>query len=522
MTTTHDVEVSVFEELVRTSLAEVAPAPMDVVPPPHVQGFEVDRVLHMALLGATASSEWLPPGVDARDQKPHEPSAEVRALQEAAAALVNGSAHGRPADVSALFSLAEQIRGLALRELAEMDAVGTHVGAGAVTAATWLRDDQVISDITARAHVRLASSLRDDLPQLGELLRSGRTTLEHARAVVVGTRGLDKSLVRDSEPALCDLVTKAAPERVRAELRERAEALNPELGRDAERRAHAQRGFTVDGVGSIFALGGSLGVEDGEIVRLALDLETQRDRVEGDQRSVRQRQADVLVQWARESAAAHGGAAGSVADDVRTTRTHLIVTCTAEQLVAAVRGTVFDQRHSDDGRSPGRSLADDVTGQSWQAQADDARTRVPAGGSFGLGALVSSVAVRRLVCDAAISLAVLPDGIGADAGTLGPELLDPRPDPLYVGRAARIVTAAQWKALVVRDRHCVVKGCRRRPRQCEAHHVRHWLDGGSTDLDNMVLLCFQHHHEHHDRGHDLQHRDGRWMTRSGWTPHAPP
>jgi len=30
------------------------------------------------------------------------------------------------------------------------------------------------------------------------------------------------------------------------------------------------------------------------------------------------------------------------------------------------------------------------------------------------------------------------------------------------------------------------------------------------------LLCRQHQHDHHDRGHDLQHHDGRWLTQAGW------
>ena len=73
----------------------------------------------------------------------------------------------------------------------------------------------------------------------------------------------------------------------------------------------------------------------------------------------------------------------------------------------------------------------------------------------------------------------------------------------------------------MRDRHCAVRGCHRRPAQCQAHHVKHWLDGGPTDLDNLVLLCHQHHHDHHDRGHDLQHHDGRWITSTGWADDPP-
>lgn len=82
------------------------------------------------------------------------------------------------------------------------------------------------------------------------------------------------------------------------------------------------------------------------------------------------------------------------------------------------------------------------------------------------------------MCDAAVSLAVLPDEPAGD-NLLGtrPDPTARRRDPLYVGRAARIVTASQGKALVLRDRRCVVKGCRRRPSQYQAHHVRHWLDG---------------------------------------------
>ncbi|MET8762747.1 HNH endonuclease signature motif containing protein [Lentzea sp. NPDC004782] len=35
--------------------------------------------------------------------------------------------------------------------------------------------------------------------------------------------------------------------------------------------------------------------------------------------------------------------------------------------------------------------------------------------------------------------------------------------------------------------------CGRPPKQCDAHHVRHWANGGDTSVKNAVLLCRHHH-----------------------------
>jgi hypothetical protein len=74
---------------------------------------------------------------------------------------------------------------------------------------------------------------------------------------------------------------------------------------------------------------------------------------------------------------------------------------------------------------------------------------------------------------------------------------DPAWVPLAVGRTQRTATAAQLKALVVRDGGCVHPGCARSAAYCDAHHVQHWADGGLTDLPNLVLLCRHHHRALH-------------------------
>jgi hypothetical protein len=109
-----------------------------------------------------------------------------------------------------------------------------------------------------------------------------------------------------------------------------------------------------------------------------------------------------------------------------------------------------------------------------------------------------------------------PDGAGGAGGLvarlraavalLPPALGGSPSQPLEVGRASRVVSAAQRAALVVRDGGCAVTGCGRPPPWCEAHHLRHWLDGGRTDLANLALVCRAHHRAVHEGGWRL-HRD---------------
>jgi HNH endonuclease len=93
---------------------------------------------------------------------------------------------------------------------------------------------------------------------------------------------------------------------------------------------------------------------------------------------------------------------------------------------------------------------------------------------------------------------------------LPPALGGPPTQPLEVGRATRTVARAQRTALVVRDGGCGFPGCDRPQSWCEAHHLRHWLHGGPTDLGNLTLLCRTHHRAVHEGGWRLgRDPDGR-------------
>ena len=45
---------------------------------------------------------------------------------------------------------------------------------------------------------------------------------------------------------------------------------------------------------------------------------------------------------------------------------------------------------------------------------------------------------------------------------------------------------------------CQFPGCE--SRHCDAHHVEHWVDGGETRLQNLVLACRFHHRALHEGG----------------------
>ena len=87
-----------------------------------------------------------------------------------------------------------------------------------------------------------------------------------------------------------------------------------------------------------------------------------------------------------------------------------------------------------------------------------------------------------------------------------------------LGRRQRLPSAALRELLGTIDgESCRFPGCTRR-RRLHAHHVRHWADGGTTDLANLLLLCSRHHTLVHAQGFSLEiHEDRRLdvATRDG-------
>ncbi|WP_406047943.1 DUF222 domain-containing protein [Kribbella sp. NBC_00889] len=125
-------------------------------------------------------------------------------------------------------------------------------------------------------------------------------------------------------------------------------------------------------------------------------------------------------------------------------------------------------------------------------------------GEVVYGDNLSAAAIRRLACDAKII----------------PLVLGSHSEPLDVGRAERLVNRAMRRALNARDKGCVV--CGAPPIQCDAHHVRSWIDGGPTAVSNLVLLCRRHHIDLHAGDWTITITDGVvHVSRPTWAD-APP
>ena len=204
-----------------------------------------------------------------------------------------------------------------------------------------------------------------------------------------------------------------------------------------------------------------------------------------DPRGAGARRADALVAMARHATNADPGVPGSGAG------ARVVVTMTLADLQARLQAGLHE----------GTPVA--------AAEAPEAGSDAPNGtgprprrvGRSVFGQVLTPGEVRLLACDAQVIPAVL-GGAG--------ELLD-------LGRSRRLATPGILTALALRDQGCSYPGCTMPPGWCDAHHLRHWVDGGATSVENMSLLCRQHHTTVHRHRHVGELIEGQvvWRRRDG-------
>lgn len=117
------------------------------------------------------------------------------------------------------------------------------------------------------------------------------------------------------------------------------------------------------------------------------------------------------------------------------------------------------------------------------------------------GPVIADDVIRRLACDARIET-VIENGAGV---------------PVGIGRASRRIPPWLARQLRYRDESCRFPGCGRE-RWVHAHHLVHWIDGGPTDLDNLITLCGYHHRLIHEHGWHITgdpNHDVTWIRPDG-------
>ena len=97
------------------------------------------------------------------------------------------------------------------------------------------------------------------------------------------------------------------------------------------------------------------------------------------------------------------------------------------------------------------------------------------------GPSIAAETARRLACDASV-VRIVEDAKG---------------EPLDVGRRTRTIPPPIRRALNSRDQGCRFPGCTFQ-RYVDGHHVKHWAEGGETELANLVTLCRFHHRLVHE------------------------
>jgi hypothetical protein len=423
------------------------------------------------------------------------------AVDEAVGALVGSVSGGavRDLDHQQLGDLVQSLRrdlarleSVQLEAVGEVDARGSHVHDGALTAAAWLRMLALVTPAEAAGAVRTARVLRTGvLPRTRAALADGAISGRHAQVIAGAVVDAPAGAVALIEPEAVAAATEADVQAVANLMRAFGHALDPDAADAAAVRRYERAGVTFcPTLNGSMAISGLADEVTGSLIATAVD--TAAPQVRGDTRTAARRRLDGLAEIARRYLAdPHAPRRGGGGHP------HLIVTVDQTTLRTTGGASAGNGADSNAGRGQGPVSVNGSPGAtlSW------------------IGRIAGATA-GRVGCDAMTTLVTIgTDGEVTEAGT-----------------SRRFFTPAQRRAIIARDGdRCGWPWCDRPIAWSDAHHLTPVDAGGPTTVANGTLPCEAHHLYLHEGGWQLQRLpDGRYLARHpatgrtlGPEPHPP-
>lgn len=355
-------------------------------------------------------------------------------------AIDNLSDHALGSDLVDIRRQIDRLEAEFMRRLFRFDRNHGAAAEGAVSTVSWLRGTCGVTGATAAHRVGMARALAE-LPTAMESLGAGRSSFTNSSLIARLADDVGVERAHSVESVLVTAAEQLDPGRMRLLTMVTRHRLDADGVLEEDNRSHDRRWVACDQTyGGVFILRGELDAEGGAVLKTALDSLSAPANPD-DARTGSQRRADALVDMAARQLRT-GGA------DIHGQRPHLTLMASVDTLQ----------------RQPGAAPAE----------------------VSGIGPVHTETA-RRIACDSVRTLVTVAEA-------------SPTTKPLSVGRATRTIPPHIRTALALRDKGCRFPACDRPPEWTDGHHIKHWADGGPTEIQNLVSLCRRHHRVVHERG----------------------
>ena len=370
----------------------------------------------------------------------------------------------------------------------------------------------------AAGQVQTAQSLQS-MPAVRDAVEAGQISVANAKTLARASSKTSAAQV-DGDAELLDKAAELSPEQFAREAGRWAVKRQDDGGEAEYRRQRARRRLSIwDGDDGMVHLRGELDPVAGAKVRKRFLLEAERlRRVDlhspgGEKRSLNQRMVDALDTLS-EHGSVHsraGSATPSGHDRGGTgaaTNARRGVSESDRGSNEGLGGVSQNGKGCDASRAGGEVSPAQNARLSLTSGGDDS-SRTIGGGKCGCGGRPSAdiTIVQHLSADGTGAFAEIAGGGVIPASVLEEYFCNARIKgvvfsheglPLWHSHAKRLATKAQMSAL--RALYGACAGCGADMWVCQGHHIRPVSQGGPTNIDNMMLLCWACHQKVHHHG----------------------